>query len=69
MEQDKATIAAAEIKFVRKTAKYTQYDHKRNQDIIKELKTQQIWEKINNYKNKWIQHVRRMDTARLQTLL
>jgi hypothetical protein len=64
-EQDKPRITAAEMKFMRKTAKYTWQDHKRNQDITEELKIQQVMEKINNYKNKWIQHVRRMDRARL----
>jgi hypothetical protein len=53
------------MKFMRKTAKYTWQDHKRNQDIAEELQIQPVMEKINNYKNKWIQHVRRMDRARL----
>jgi hypothetical protein len=51
-EQDKSRIAAAEMKFMRKTAKYTWQDHKRNQDITEELKMQPVIEKINNYKNK-----------------
>jgi hypothetical protein len=58
-------IMAAEMKFLRKTAQYTLYDHKKNQDIIKELNTHSIIEKINKYKNKWIQHVRRMDRSRI----
>jgi hypothetical protein len=53
------------MKFMRTTAKYTWQDHKRNQDITEELKMQPVMEKINNYKNKWIQHVRRMDMAGL----
>jgi hypothetical protein len=53
------------MKFMMKTAKYTWLDYKRNQDITEELKMQPVMEKINNYKNKWIQHVRRMDRARL----
>jgi hypothetical protein len=32
---------------------------------MKELKTNPVLEKINNYKEKWIQHVRRMDRSRL----
>jgi len=51
------------MKYLRKTAQYTLYDHKKNQDIIKELNTQSIIEKINKYKNKWMQHVRRMDRS------
>jgi hypothetical protein len=44
-EQDKSEITAAEMKFLRKTIKYTLFDHKRNQDIMKELKTQSVLEK------------------------
>jgi hypothetical protein len=64
-EQDESRIIAAEVKFLRKTAQYTLYDHKKNWDIIKELNTQSIIEKISKYKNKWMQHVRRMDRSRL----
>jgi hypothetical protein len=64
-EQDKSRITKAEMKFMRKTAKYTWQDHKRNQDITEELKIQPLMEKINNYKNKWIRHFRRMDRAGL----
>jgi hypothetical protein len=42
-EQDKATITAAEMPFLRKTAKYTLYNRKRDQDIIKEPKHKQFW--------------------------
>jgi hypothetical protein len=55
-EQDKSRITAAEMKFMRKTAKYTWQDHKTNQEIMKELKTNPVLEQINNYKEKWIQH-------------
>jgi hypothetical protein len=44
-EQDKARITAVEMTFLRKPARYKLCDHKRNQGIIKELKTQQILEK------------------------
>jgi hypothetical protein len=64
-EQDKSRITAAEMKFMRKTAKYTWQDHRRDQDITEELKMQPVMEKINNYKNNWIQHFRRMDRPRL----
>jgi hypothetical protein len=66
-EQDKSRITAAEIKFMRKTAKYTRQDHKRNQKIMKELKTNLILEKINSYKEKWIQHVHRMERSKTST--
>jgi hypothetical protein len=52
------------MKFWRKTAKYTIFDHRRNQDIMKELRTPPVLEKMNNHKHRWI-HVRRMDGFRL----
>jgi hypothetical protein len=64
-EQDNSRITAAEMKFMRKTAKYTWQDHRRDQDVTEELQIRPVVEKINNYKNKWIQHVRRMDRAGL----
>jgi hypothetical protein len=34
-EQDKSLITAAEIKLLRKAAKYTLFDHRTNQGILK----------------------------------
>jgi hypothetical protein len=42
---------------VKKTAKYTLFDHKRSQDILKELERQAVLVQIIRCKNKWIQHV------------
>jgi hypothetical protein len=53
------------MKFMRKTAKYTWQDHKRNQEIMKKLKTNPVLGKINNFKEKWIRHVHRMERSRL----
>jgi hypothetical protein len=53
------------MQFFRKTAKYTLFDNKINQNIMKELKTKPVLEKINDYRNKRIQHVHRMDTYQL----
>jgi hypothetical protein len=44
-EQGKSRITTAEMKFVRKTAKYILFDHKRNGDIRKELKTRPVLKK------------------------
>jgi hypothetical protein len=56
-EQDKSRITTAEMKFVRKTSKYRLFDDRRNQELMKELETQPVLEKVNNYKHEWIQHV------------
>jgi hypothetical protein len=53
------------MKFMWKTGKYTWQDHRRNQEIMKKLKTNPVLEKINKYKEKWIQHVHRMKRSRL----
>jgi hypothetical protein len=39
-ERDKARITQAEMKFMRRTAKYTSQDYKTNEDILSELKIQ-----------------------------
>jgi hypothetical protein len=64
-EQDKSRTTAVEMKFMRKTAKHTRQDHKINQEIMKELETNPVLEKINNHKEKWIQHAHRMERSRL----
>jgi len=41
-ERDKARITPAEMKFKRRTAKYTWQDYNTNEDILSELKNQPI---------------------------
>jgi hypothetical protein len=42
---DKTRITAAEMRFMRTTVKYIWSDYKRNDDILKELKTEPVMEK------------------------
>jgi hypothetical protein len=51
---DKTRITAAETRFMGTTAKYIWSDNKRNDDILKELKTEPVMGKILKYKNNWI---------------
>jgi hypothetical protein len=62
--KDKSRLTAAEMKFMRKTAKYTWRDHKTNEEILNELEVTSILYKITSYKNDWIQHVNRMPRSR-----
>jgi hypothetical protein len=62
-EKDKYRITSAEVKFMR-TAKYTWQDYKTNEDILSALKINPVVKKIQNYRNQWIQHVRRKDRDR-----
>jgi hypothetical protein len=43
-------------------------DCKRNEDILKELETETILDKMLNYKTYWIQHVDTMQRDRLPKL-
>jgi len=54
MTKTNLTVTAAEMKFVRKAAQCTPFDHRQYQDILNELQTVPPLGKINNYKNKWI---------------
>jgi hypothetical protein len=67
--QDKCRLTAAEMKFMRKTAKYTWRDRKTNAEILNEFEVISILDKITSYKSDWIQHVNRMPRSRLPNLL
>jgi hypothetical protein len=56
-EQDKSMIASVEMKFVRRMANYTWQDCITNKDVLLELKIKPVIKKIQNYGNKWVQHV------------
>ena len=53
---------------MRRMANYTWQNYKTNEGILSELKTNLGVHKIQNYINKRIQHVRRMDRDRLSHL-
>ena len=63
-EKDKSRITSAKMKFMRRTAKYTWQDYKTNDDILSAFTTNPVVKKIQNYRNQWIQHVRRTDRDR-----
>jgi hypothetical protein len=45
-EEDKSGITLAEIKFIRRSAKYTCQNYKTNADILSELKINPVMKKI-----------------------
>jgi hypothetical protein len=57
-------MTSTEIKFIRRTAKYTWQDYKTSEVVLPELKITPVVKKIQNYINKWIQRVWRMDGDR-----
>jgi hypothetical protein len=52
-------ITAAEMKYMRRTAGYTLTDYKTNTEIANELHITPVFDKIQDYKRKWIQCVNR----------
>jgi hypothetical protein len=52
--RDARRIAAAEMKYTRRTAGYTWTDYKTNIQITKELKITPILDKLLEYKRNWI---------------
>ena len=62
-------MISAEMKFMRRTAKYTWKDYKTNENILSELKINPAVKKIQNCGNNLVQHVRWMDRDRLAHLV
>jgi hypothetical protein len=53
-------MEAAEMKLLRPLAGYALYDHKTNDSIRCELQTDNILDKIDEYRRNWLLHLRRM---------
>jgi hypothetical protein len=48
------------VEFFR-TAGYALFDHKRNEEILRELKVDPVYKKLKRYKSNWLQYVTRMN--------
>jgi hypothetical protein len=53
------------MKFLRHLLGITKLDKKKNQCIREETRAQNIVKEINQYQEKWLQHVQRMDKNRI----
>jgi hypothetical protein len=49
---DERRLISAEMRFLRRTARYTRWDQKRNEDFLTELQMSQITEYIYQYRKK-----------------
>jgi hypothetical protein len=58
-------ITACEMKFMLRTAGYTKWDLKRNEEVLKELKVEPILNYICRYQINWREHVNRMSRTRI----
>jgi hypothetical protein len=66
---DERGLISAEMRFLRRTAGYTRWDHKRNEDILTELQMSQITEFIYQYRNNWKERVDRMSSDRIPKMI
>jgi hypothetical protein len=57
---DERRSISAEMRFLRRTAGFTHWDHKRNEDILTELQMSQVTEFIYQYRKNWKEHVDRI---------
>jgi hypothetical protein len=57
-------LTACDMKFMRRTAGYTKWNHKRNEDILLELKIQPMIDYIKHYQESWRSHDNRINAER-----
>ena len=58
-------LEAAQMKLLRHLLGITKLDKEKNQCIRQKMGAQNIVKEINQYQEKWLQHVQRMDTNRI----
>ena len=68
-KKDKKRLTSVEKKFFRRTAEYTLFDNKRNDDILEELKAEPVDEKLRRYKSNWLRHVTKMNNSRVPKIM
>jgi len=66
---DKKRFTLIEMNVFRKTAGYTFFDHKRNEEILEELKVEPVDETPRRYKSNWLRHVTRMNNNRMPQIM
>jgi hypothetical protein len=57
------------MKVFRRTAGYTLFYHKSNEEILEELKIEPVDEKLRRCKSNWLRHVTRMDSNRMPKIM
>ena len=64
-KRDEQRLEAAQMKFLRYLLGITKLDKEKNISIRKKTGVQNIVQEIEQYQQKWLQHVQRMDKNRL----
>ncbi|KAJ4445485.1 hypothetical protein ANN_07293 [Periplaneta americana] len=68
-KKDESRITANEMKFMRYTAGYTKWDHKRNEDVMEELRLEPVINHVKHYQNNWVNHLHRMHRDRIPKVM
>jgi hypothetical protein len=68
-QKDKKRLISIETNFFKRTVEYTLSDHRRNEEILEELKLEPAEEKLRRYKSNWLQHVTRMNNTTPKIML
>ena len=64
-KRDKQRLEAAQMKFLRHLLRITKLDKEKNTSIREKTGAQNTVKEIEQYQQKWLQHVQRMDKNRL----
>jgi hypothetical protein len=64
-KSDESRITAYEMKFMGRTAGYTKWDLKRNEEVLKEFKVEPILYYICRYQSNWREHVSWLSRTRI----
>ena len=65
-KREEQRLEAAQMKFLRHLLGITKLNKEKNQCIRQKTGAENIVKEIKQYQEKWLQHVQRMDTNRLQ---
>jgi hypothetical protein len=57
------------IKFFRRTAGYTQIDHKRSKEMLEVLTVEPVDKKLRRYKSKWLLRVTKMNSSGMAKIM
>jgi len=62
-------LTSIEIEFFRRTVVCTLFGHKRNKEVLEELKVEPVDKKLRRYKSHWLRHVTRTDSSRMAKIM
>jgi len=68
-KKDRNSSHQSRLIFFRRTAGYTLFDHRRNEEILEKLQAEPVDEKLRTYNSNWLRHVTRMNNRMPKIML